>query len=75
MRISTEFISWIYASTISISFDFHNLVKGKFSDFCLNIYVDHYVLHCHNPLKIVPPRHQCVIIHEVDVSKDRLLTS
>ena len=32
MRTSTEFISYISASTISTSFDFHDLVKGRFSD-------------------------------------------
>ena len=32
MRTSTEFISSISATTISASFDFHDLVKGRFSD-------------------------------------------
>ena len=37
------------------------------------MYVDQYVLFCHDPRLIVTLRHQCAIIHEVDVSKDRFL--
>ena len=47
MRTSREFIISISVPTISTSFDFHDLVKGKFSDgyrFLSDIYVDHYVL-------------------------------
>ena len=32
MRTSTEFINWISAPAISTSFDFHALVKWRFSD-------------------------------------------
>ena len=41
---------------------------------CPGIYVDHYDLYSHDPQLIVAPRHRCVIIHEVDVSKDRFFT-
>ena len=40
-----------------------------------DIYVDHYVLFCHDPQSIVTPCHRCVKIHEVDVSKHRFYTT
>ena len=40
---------------------------------CPGIYVDHYDLYSHDPF-FFAPRHRCVIIHEVDVSKDRFFT-
>ena len=71
MRTSTKFISDISAPTISTSFDFHDLVKGRFSDvyrFMSRHSSDHYVLFCHDhdPLSHVG-------IDEDDVYKDRFL--
>ena len=37
---------------------------------CPDVYLDHYVLFCPDPKLIVTLRYRCVIIHEVDVSKD-----
>ena len=53
MRTSKEFISSISAPTISTFFDFHDLVKGKFSDlyrFMSRHSSDHNELFCHDPL-------------------------
>ena len=72
MPTSTEFISEISAPTISTSFDFHLfdfMVKGRqMCIVCVCVCLCVCALLSRSLLK---PRHRCVMMHEVDVYKDR----
>ena len=75
MCTSTEFISEISAPTISTSFDFRDLVKGRLMCIvlCSNIVqITMHVLFLSRSL--VTPRHRCVIMHEVDAYKAHFKT-
>ena len=64
MRARTEFISQISAPTISTSFDFRDLVKGRLM---CKVYVQTQFrsLCAFLSRSLVTPRHPCVIMHEV----------
>ena len=73
MPISTEFISQNSAPTMSTSFDFRDLVNGRFMCIVLCPNVVQITVYFFSR-SLATPRHRCVIIYEVDAYKDRFPT-